>query len=114
MTCGSCRRYRFEALSLTTKEGAEVKKTAKGDAFCKAPLRDLSVGGTVILNPQLLEDFDKPFDVRDCFKIKKAGTYILTVKARLYSMKSYNEFIKLDIPEASLKLVLRESDLEER
>ena len=104
--------YRFEKISLTTKAGEKIKKTSKGDALCKSPLWYFPDGGTVVLNPKLLEDFDEPFDLRDCFNIKKAGTYTLTVKPRLYSMKSYNKFIKLDIPEVSVEVEFRESDLE--
>jgi hypothetical protein len=104
--------YRFEEITLKTKEGEEIQKTSKGNALCKSPLWYLSDGRTVVLNPKLLEDFDEPFDLRDCFKIKKAGTFILTVKARLYTMKSYNEFAKLDIPEVSIEVVLPEPDLE--
>jgi len=103
--------YRFEEITLKTKEGEEIKKTSKSNALCKSPHWHLSDGKTVVLNPKLLEDFDEPFDLRDCFNIKKAGTYILTVKARLYAMKSYNEFVKLDIPEVSLEVVLQDSDL---
>jgi len=105
--------YRFEEITLKTKGGEEIKKTSKGNALCKSPLFYLSDGKTVILNPKLLEDFDRPFDLRDCFKIKKFGTYILTVKPRLYAMKSYNEFVKLDIPEVSLEVVLQDSDLQQ-
>jgi hypothetical protein len=105
--------YRFEKITLKTKAGEEIKKTSKGNALCKTPLWYLSDGRTVVLNPKFLEDFDELFDPRDCFKIKKAGSYILTVKARLYAMKSYNEFVKLDIPEASIEVVFTENDLEQ-
>lgn len=105
--------YRFETITLKTKEGEVIKRTAKGNAFCKEPPWYLSDGKIVILSPKLLEEFDEPFDLRDCFKIKKAGTYILTVKARLYAMKSYNEFVRLDIPEVSIEVVLHEADLQQ-
>jgi hypothetical protein len=104
--------YRFEKMILKTKAGEEIKKTSKGNALCKSPFWNLSDGRTVVLNPKLLEDFDEPFDPRDCFKIKKAGSYILTVKARLYAMKSYNEFVKLDIPEVSIEVKLPAPDSE--
>ena len=105
--------YRFETLTLKSKEGEEMERTRKGDALCKSPLLFLSDGETVVLDPGVPQDYDEQFSLRDCFKIKKAGVYILTVKARLYSMKSYNTFLKLDIPETRLEFVLHASELEE-
>ena len=105
--------YRFEGILLKDLTGSEIKQTATGDALCKTPHWDLFDGKAVVLNPKLLEVFDAPFDIRNCFKISKAGIYFLTVKPRLYSMKSYNELVKLDIPEVCIKVTLSESDLEQ-
>ena len=104
--------YRFE-MTLKTQDGEEIEKTRKGSALCRKPSSAIiSNGRVVVLDPKLPQEYDEVFDLRDCFNIVESGSYILRVKAKLYAMKAYNEFVRLEIPEATIQVVLDESDLE--
>jgi len=103
--------YRFEKISLKTKDGKTVQRTIDGDEICKIPRSNLSVGRVLVLESKSVTHFDQLFDVRDCFKITQAGTYTLTVKARLYSMEKYRVYSKLDLPEARVDFEITEADL---
>jgi hypothetical protein len=103
--------YRFEEITLRTQDGKMVRRTARGDALCKSPGGSLLAGTIVVLESKTPYDFDRLFDLRDCFEITKAGTYILTIKARLYAVKGYQDFVILDLPEARLEVVLHEAEI---
>ena len=103
--------YRLE-MTLTNRAGEEIDQTSIGHALCKTPTQGVSAQGrAAVLNPKTPADYDKEFDLRDCFQIKKPGTYILTVKARLYVLDAVADRVPLDVPPASIEVVLGENDL---
>jgi hypothetical protein len=103
--------YRLE-MTLTNQAGEEIDKTSMGRALCKTPTRDVPAQGRVaVLDPKAPVNYDKEFDLRDCFKLKKPGTYILTVKARLYVLDAVEDRVPLDVPPVSIEVVLGENDL---
>jgi len=100
-------------LSLRDKNGKEVPRTRAGDALRKAvPSRLRSNGNILFLFPGVPTRFDAPFDLRDCFKLTEPGTYILTVKARLYALKAYPDYVPIDLPATQVSVRLTEVDLE--
>jgi len=103
--------YRFDEISLTSRDGKVIHRTATGNRLCKPPPSNLSNGRVVVLDPRSPFNFDELFDVRDCFEIKEAGTYTLTVKARLYSIEKFHVFKKLDLPEARVDFEIKEPNL---
>jgi hypothetical protein len=101
-------------LSLRDKNGNEVPRTRTGNALCKAVPSGLRYKGyPCSLVPGAPTRFDDPFDVRDCFKVKEPGTYLLTLKPRLYALKKpYPDYERVDLPATQVNIILREADLE--
>ncbi len=101
-------------LSLRGLDGKEVPKTSAGKALCRpVPSALRSVAYFCTLVPGVPHQFDAPFDLRTCFRIKQPGIYILTLKPRLYDAKKpYPQYDRLDLPAAQIKVVLSEADLE--
>jgi hypothetical protein len=103
--------YRLE-MTLTNQAGEAIDQTGIGRALCKTPTRDVPAQGRVaVLEPKAPMDYDKEFDLRDCFQLKKPGTYILTVKPRLYVLDAVNDRVPLEVPPVSIAVVLGENDL---
>jgi hypothetical protein len=104
--------FRFEQISLKSKSGEAIEKTALNLALCKTPLFGPTKGTVVVLAPAIPNEYDEVFNVCDCFKIKAPGVYDLMVKVRLYKMTSYNNFVSFDLPEAHAQVILTKSDLD--
>jgi hypothetical protein len=106
--------YRLE-MTLKTKAGEEINKTSTGNALCQTLTRDTPYDGkVVVLYSKSPEDYDELFDLRDSFQIKEPGTYILTIKARLYALNLLDELgakVPLDVPPATIEFSLGGADL---
>lgn len=100
-------------ISLKGKDGKEVTRTKAGNALCKTSTKNLNRSGSiVILHPYKPTRFDDHFDLQNCFKLAKPGSYDLTVKARLYSLKASPDYVPFDLPEVRIEVVLSDADLE--
>ena len=112
------RGYRLD-LILLDADGKPVKRTSKGDSFCK-PLtlatkrkafsawEERGYG----LMPGIPRQFEDAIELLKCFKVKEPGTYTLVVRARLYRLVSYPEIEQMILPETSMNVTITQADLD--
>jgi hypothetical protein len=110
--------YRLD-LSLRDAGGKLVGKTKAGNALCmpvnsmvKAGMRIKKTQGAFFLLPNSPREYDEPFYLLDCFNVKEAGTYTLTVQGRLYRIISPTDLEPVALSETSIRVPIAQADLE--
>jgi len=103
------------AMTLRTTDGKEIEKTIKGKSYCKTPdFYTIQYGTVTVLRPQVPEPYDDLIDLRDCFKIRNPGHYVLTIKPNLFALAGYQHYVKFDLPEACVEVNLTQFDLKSK
>lgn len=110
--------YRLD-LSLQDSDGKLVKRTKTGDALCKpvnlfmkSTMHIEMVNGIFGLAPNATRRYDDPFNLLDCFKVEKAGTYSLFVQGSLYRRISSTDIEPMTLPETCMQVPITQADLD--
>jgi len=110
--------YRLE-LSLQNSDGKPVKRTKTGNALCKtvnsltkSTMHIEMVSGVFGLVPNSPRKYDDPFNLLDCFKVEKAGTYTLFVQGKLFRQISPTHIEPMILPETSMQVPITQADLD--
>lgn len=109
--------YRL-SLSLEDADGGKVELTKAGRALVKpigirameAASRTRSNRG--FLSPPAPENYGNPFNILECFSIKKAGIYNLTVGATIYKLNNDGGVFPIVLPPTSMKAPINQEDIE--
>jgi hypothetical protein len=106
------RGHRLD-ISLMTTNGTQIARTAAGVALCKPVPSNLnSVGQHRTIPAGTVYLFEYPFNLIECFKLKQPGTYILSVKPRLFATLTSPDNAPIDLPAARIEVEVNLSDLE--
>jgi hypothetical protein len=93
--------------------GKEVPQTKFGASLSKSLVPGLHTEfNNCVLQSGVLFHYDTSFDLRDAFKINQPGTFVLTIKPRLYRLTEYPNRVPFPVPEVSISLTLTKDDLE--
>jgi hypothetical protein len=110
--------YRLD-LYLRDSEEKLVKRTKAGNALCKpvnlfmkSTMHIEMVRGVFGLMPNTPRKYDDPFNLLDCFKVEKIGTYTLFVRGKLYRQISSTDIEPMALPETSLQVLITQTDLD--
>ncbi len=110
--------YRLD-LSLQDSDGKLVERTKTGDALCKpvnlfmkSTMHIEMVSGVFSLAPNAPRRYDDPFNLLDCFKVEKAGTYTLFVQGSLYRQISSTHIETMKLPKTSMRVPITQVDLD--
>jgi hypothetical protein len=108
--------YRL-SLSLQNADGKSVEKTKEGNAISK-PIglivkTKIRMHSTANVLPQKIpERYEGPFNLLNCFKLEKAGTYVLTVGATLFKRKDDGDVYEIGLPPVAIKVTITQADID--
>ena len=110
--------YRL-SLSLKNADGKDVKKTTLGEAISKSTgqlsKNEILAHRRKPIIPDLLNGkwpkLYESFNLLDCFKAEKPGTYMLMVGGTVYKLKA-GVLNKITLPPVSLQVPITQEDLE--
>jgi len=113
--------YRL-SISLKDVDGKEVEKTKGGEAISKpvglivkAEMKMRSgriQGGFDLLAQKNPERYESPFNLLDCFNVKKAGTNTLTVGATIYKKSNDDGIYEIVLPSVSIRVPITQTDID--
>jgi hypothetical protein len=106
--------YRLN-VTLQDPDGQYVAKTKEGDSIGKPVTQIVKakiwMRSRIDALPQSIPiPYESPFNILDCFNVKKAGTNTLTVSGTLYKRKTNNNS-EIVLPPATLQVFISEADL---